>query len=134
MELFWIIVGYTVVLAVCFLVGEYLQDRRLARRQAERQAAQQSPDPCEAGQPPQQEPHHAAAQEGPLRAEVLPDPRQTAQAISRDLERLALSMAERLGVDQAQVEGFFASGVMSCPPPQPEEIIDVEETEEQAGP
>ena len=130
MELFWIIVGYTAVLAVCFLIGEYLQDRRLARRQAERQSAQQSPDPCDADQ----QPPHTAAQEDPLQAEVLPDPRQTAQTISRDLERLALSMAERLGVDQAQVEGFFASGVMSCPPPQPEEIIDVDENEEQAGP
>ena len=130
MELFWIIVGYTAVLAVCFLIGEYLQDRRLARRQPERQSAQQSPDPCDADQ----QPPHTAAQEDPLQAEVLPDPRQTAQTISRDLERLALSMAERLGVDQAQVEGFFASGVMSCPPPQPEEIIDVDENEEQAGP
>lgn len=29
-ELFWIIVGYTVVLTLCFLLGEYLQDRRTA--------------------------------------------------------------------------------------------------------
>ena len=31
-ELFWIIVGYTVILALCFLLGEYLQDRRAAKK------------------------------------------------------------------------------------------------------
>ena len=31
-ELFWIIVGYTVILTLCFLLGEYLQDRRAAKK------------------------------------------------------------------------------------------------------
>ncbi len=31
-ELFWIIVGYTLVLTLCFLVGEYLQDHRAAKK------------------------------------------------------------------------------------------------------
>ena len=31
-ELFWIIVGYTVILTLCFLLGEYLQDRRAANK------------------------------------------------------------------------------------------------------
>ena len=35
-ELFWIIVGYTAVLTICFLVGEYLKDRRTAKKHPHR--------------------------------------------------------------------------------------------------
>jgi len=31
-ELFWIIVGYTAILTLCFLLGEYLQNRRAAKK------------------------------------------------------------------------------------------------------
>lgn len=31
-ELFWVIIGYTVVLTVCFLLGEYLQNRRRTKK------------------------------------------------------------------------------------------------------
>jgi hypothetical protein len=33
LELFWIIVCYIAILAVCFLVGEYLHDCRVAKGQ-----------------------------------------------------------------------------------------------------
>ena len=33
MELFWIIVCYIAILSVCFLVGEYLHDCRVAKGQ-----------------------------------------------------------------------------------------------------
>lgn len=102
MELFWVIVGYLVVLTVCFLVGEYLRDCRLAKK------AKASAEPIP------EEPE----------MEVLPDPHQTAQILSRDLERLAEELARHYGLDPRRVEAFFATG---NPPPQSVEIIDLEE-------
>ena len=52
MELFWIIVCYIVVLAVCFLVGEYLRDCRIAKKQ--RFDTQQNEPPVEVQPTPRQ--------------------------------------------------------------------------------
>lgn len=97
MELFWIIVCYIAVLAVCFLVGEYLRDCRIAKQQ--KQAPPQTPE-----------------------VEVLPDPRQTAQMLSRQLEELAVGLAACFGLKEAEVKDFLAAQTAGHTP-----IVDLEE-------
>lgn len=102
MELFWIILGYTALLGLCFWLGEHLQPRRRAKS---------PPIPAEE----------------PCLAEPLPLPRQTAQTVTRDLERLVCQLAEQLGLDEAQTEELFAAHRTCCPPAPPQEIIDLED-------
>lgn len=83
MELFWIIVCYLAILGVCFLVGEYLRDCRIAKQQKQ---AKQQPE-----------------------IEVLPDPRQTAQMLSRQLEEMAVELAACFGLQEGEVKEFFAA-------------------------
>ncbi|MBP0963126.1 MAG: hypothetical protein J6Q99_02400 [Oscillospiraceae bacterium] len=96
MELFWIIVCYLVVLGVCFLLGEYLRDCRIAKGQKQNE---EQPE-----------------------VEVLPDPRQTAQMLSRRLEQMAVELAACFGLQEDEVKDFFAAQTADDTP-----IIDVEE-------
>lgn len=102
MELFWIILGYTALLGLCFWLGEHLQARRKANA------------------PPAPLPEEACP------VEPLPLPRQTAQAVTRDLERLVEQLAAQLGLDEAQTAELFATHRTCCPPAPPQEIIDLE--------
>lgn len=100
MELFWIILCYVVILALCFWLGEHLQSRRTTRNR----------------QPP-----------APPRAEPLPTPRQSAQTATRDLERLVRQLAAQLGLDEQQTEELFSTRNTCCPPPAPRQVIDLQE-------
>jgi len=105
LELFWVILGYIVILTVCFWIGEHLRNCRIAKRKAE------------AAKPVQEEPE----------VELTPDSRQAAQILSRDLERLAEELAHQYGVEPSRIEAFFAACGTTNPPPQQTEIIDLEE-------
>ncbi len=109
MELFWVILCYIAVLAVCFLIGEYLKDCRIAKKQ-----------PLKEADCPEETPPETAV------AELQPHPRQTAQELSRELERMALDLAEHFGLEQSRVDAFFAAAA-SRPPKAEPVIIDLKE-------
>ena len=67
-ELFWIIVGYTVILTLCFLLGEYLQDCRAAKKR--RTVCEEKP----ACPPEEAEPACGCAEGSPAPEEAPSDP------------------------------------------------------------
>ena len=44
-QLFWIIIGYTAVLTLCFFLGEHLQSRRTAKKHLSSHTKKDSSDP-----------------------------------------------------------------------------------------
>ncbi len=106
MELLLIIVGYTAVLTVCYVVGEYLGKGRWITPTDDTNAEQF------ADAPPQnkqfdQEPSQDELP--PLEAEVLPDPQQVARQLGEQFEGIVRGVAKEFGVELSDFATYCSS-------------------------
>jgi len=130
MELFWIAAAYAAILALCWWAAGHTQRRRWM---AEHPSGRPRPEPQPPAEPaPPAKPAPQPDPGRPLDPEVLPDPRQTAQELSRGLEQLARRLADSLGVE---LQDFDAAAWV--PPARPDlrpgGCIDLEEKDPPRG-